>query len=79
MIQSSRQILRAFVVDLECDDRQLPATDRACGRHGRARRHFVERQRPQTITDAGQNSRANPLPLRDSWQNASAQRRACAG
>jgi hypothetical protein len=78
MIQSSRQILRALVVDLECDDRQLPATDRACGRHGRARRHFVERQRPQTITDAGQNSRAESVAAARQLANASAQRRACA-
>jgi hypothetical protein len=47
-------ILHALIVDPECDDRQLPTTDRAWG--CRPRRRFVERQHPQTVANAPQSS-----------------------
>src|SRR5271166_3321082 len=78
MVESGRQILRALIVDLECDDRQLPATDRPCGRLMRLGRRFVERQRPQTIADARQSSRAKSDAAARQPANAPAQRRACA-
>jgi hypothetical protein len=52
MVESGRQILGRLVVDLECDDGQLPTINGARDRRTHERRRFIERQHAQTIADA---------------------------
>jgi len=40
MVDASRQILGALIVDVECNDHQLPATGRPCGCYTRPRRQI---------------------------------------
>ena len=58
MVESGCQILRRLVVDFECDDGQLPTSNRARNCRALKRRRFIERQCPQTIAETRQASSA---------------------